>query len=215
MPKTQLNIIKPALGFNRLVDGDLLARLNAVHDGLLNNPAYPNLPVDPAVFKAGIDAFTAAAAAAVIDGGKSAIAQRDKTRSEAVAMMRLLGHYVESACKGDMNTFISSGFVAATHRPRTPAEPVSVPSILKIDQGQSGQLLVAIESVKARSYEIRYAPVPAPGSTFNWTSIVVPNAQPATPIDNLIPGTTYTFQVRAYGKLGYSDWSGSAQRMTI
>src|SRR2546428_12845627 len=41
MPKTKLNIIKPALGVTQMPDGDLLARLNAVHEGMLNNPAYP------------------------------------------------------------------------------------------------------------------------------------------------------------------------------
>ena len=51
MPKTKLNIIKPALGVNQMPDGDLLARLNAVHDGMLNNPAYPSPPVDLAIFK--------------------------------------------------------------------------------------------------------------------------------------------------------------------
>src|SRR2546426_6111968 len=43
--------------------------------GMLNNPAYPNPPVDMAGFKAAIDAYTAAAA---LDGGKSAITERDK-----------------------------------------------------------------------------------------------------------------------------------------
>ena len=42
MPKTKLNIIKPALAVIDMPDGDLLARLNAVHDGMLNNPAHPN-----------------------------------------------------------------------------------------------------------------------------------------------------------------------------
>jgi len=42
MPKTKLNIIKPALAVNQMPDGDLLGRLNAVHNGMLNNPAYPN-----------------------------------------------------------------------------------------------------------------------------------------------------------------------------
>ena len=55
MPKTKLNIIKPALGVNQMPDGDLLARLNAVHGGMLNNPAYPNPPVDMAAFKAAIE----------------------------------------------------------------------------------------------------------------------------------------------------------------
>ena len=52
MPKTKLNIIKPALGLTQMRDGDLLARLNAVHEAMLNNPAYPNPPVDMAGFKA-------------------------------------------------------------------------------------------------------------------------------------------------------------------
>ena len=31
----------------------------------------------------------------------------------------------------------------------------------------------------------------------------------ATTIDNLTPGSSYVFQVRALGKLGYTDWSDS------
>ena len=169
MPKTKLNIIKPALGVTDMTDGDLLARLNAVHDGMLNNPAYPNPPVDMAGFKAAIDAYTAAAAAA-LDGGKSALTERDRRRADAVIMLRLFGHYVEVACKGDPNTFVSSGFAAAQTHPRTPSQPVSIPSIVKIDQGNTGQLLVTIQSVKARSYEVHYGPVPAPGATVNWTA---------------------------------------------
>src|SRR5260370_35057068 len=106
MPKTKLNIIKPALAVTQMSDGDLLARLNAVHDGMLNNPAYPNPPVDMAGFKAAIDAYTAAAAAA-LDGGKAATTARDKRRADAVIMLRLLGHYVEVACKVDTKTLVS------------------------------------------------------------------------------------------------------------
>jgi len=214
MPKTQLNIIKPALGVTNMTDGDLLARLNAVHDGMSNNPAYPSPPIDMAGFKAAIDAYTAAAAAA-LDGGKSAIAGRNKRRADAVIMLRLLGHYVEVACKGDTKAFISSGFVAVPPRQRLAALPISIPSIVKIDQGNTGQLLVTIQSVKARSYELRYAGISAAGATSTWTTIVVPNAKPAVLIKNLTPGTTYTFQVRAFGKLGFSDWSASAERMSI
>ena len=130
MPKTKLNIIKPALGVTHVSDTDLLARLNAIHDGLLNNPAFPTPPVDMAGFKAAIDAYTAAVAAA-LDGGKASIAERNKRRADVVIMMRLLGHYVEVACKGDTKTFISSGFVAAPTHPRTPAQPLSAPSIQK------------------------------------------------------------------------------------
>src|SRR5437667_10275167 len=82
MPKTKLNIIKPALGTANMKDGDLLARLNAIHDGMSNNPAFPNPPLDMPGFKAAIDAYSAASTAA-LDGGKNAIAERNKRRADA------------------------------------------------------------------------------------------------------------------------------------
>ena len=91
-----------------------------------------------------------------------------------------------------------------------------LPSIVRVNQGNSGQLLVTIQPVAtARSYELRYAPVPAAGTTGNWTRIVVASTKPATPINNLTPGGNYTFQVRAFGKLGFSDWSAPVERMSI
>jgi hypothetical protein len=215
MPKTKLNIIKPAMGFVHMTEADLLFRLNAVHDGVLNNPAYPDPPIDMAGFKAAIDAYTAAIAAA-LDGGKSAIVAREKCRADAIIMLRILGHYVEVACKNDMVTFVSSGFVAAPTAQRTPPQPVSIPRIVRVDQGNTGQLLVVIQAVdKVRHYELRYAPVPAAGATVNSTTIVLASTRPAIPINNLTPGGTYTFQVRAFGNLGFSDWSASVERMCI
>jgi hypothetical protein len=39
--------------------------------------------------------------------------------------------------------------------------------------------------------------------------------KPPTAVNNLTPGTSYTFQVRAFGKLGYSDWSAAVERASI
>ena len=61
MGRPKLNLIKPLLGVARTSDGNLLQRLNAVHDGMFNNPAYPNPPVEMSAFKAGINVFTGAA----------------------------------------------------------------------------------------------------------------------------------------------------------
>ena len=36
-----------------------------------------------------------------------------------------------------------------------------------------------------------------------------------TTVDNLTPGTTYQFQARALGVLGFSDWSSPVNRMCI
>ena len=216
MPNTKLNIIKPLLSINHLPDGEVLQRLNSVHDGMLNNPAYPNPPVDMPGFKAVIDAYTTAAAAAQNDGGKNAVTERDKRRADAILMYRLLGHYVELASKNDMKTFVSSGFQAVSTRQKTPPQPVTVPLISSVDQGSTGQLLLTIRPVAhARHYEVRYASVPAAGAAVNWTTILAATTKPPTAVNNLTPGTSYTFQVRAFGKLGYSDWSAAVERMCI
>ena len=68
---------------------------------------------------------------------------------------------------------------------------------------------------KALHYQLSYAPVPAAGGSVGPTTIVVTNTRPPTVINNLTPGTIYTFQVRAFGKLGDSEWSNTAQRMVI
>jgi len=211
----KLNIIKPVLTTTGVSDADFVPRLNAVHDGMLNNPAYPAPPVDMAGFKAAIDAYTSAIAAA-LDGGKAAITARDKRRIDVTIIFRLLGHYVEGACKNDMNTFVSSGFVAVLPPQRTPEQPVTVPSILSVDQGSTGQLLVAIKAVaKARSYDLRFGPVFAAGAAITWTTMTVAKVKSAVQVNGLSPGTTYTFQVRAFGNLGFSDWSAPVNRMVI
>ena len=94
MAKPKLNIIRPALGFASTPDADLLQRLNSVHDGLVNNPAYPTPPVDMATFETAIDGYTAAVAA-LLNGGRAATVERDKRRTDVIIMLRLLGHYVE------------------------------------------------------------------------------------------------------------------------
>jgi len=216
MARAKLNIIKPSLGTTAMSDGDLLQRLNKVHDGMLNNPAYPSAPVDMADFKAAIDAYSAAVTA-TLEGGKATTVERDKRRNDVIIMLRLLGHYVEANCKNDMTTFLSSGFVAAAPAPHTPPQPVTAPLIVSVDQGSPGQLLVTFKPVaKARSYEVRYGAVPtAAGAGISWITVLVPSSKPPAPISNLTAGVSYQFQVRAFGKLGFSDWSASVERMAI
>jgi hypothetical protein len=212
MSKPRLNIIKPVMGFVQLGDGELLSRLNAVHDGMFNNPFYPDPPVDMARFKAAIDAYTAASAA-TLDGGKSATVERDKRRSDVIIMLRRLGHYVESACNNDMTTFVSSGFVPSSTA-RTPPQPVAVPLIIRVDQGNTCQLVVQLQAVaNVRIYELRYAPVSHDGTGITSTTMTLPSTKPPTAIGGLTPGVIYTFQVRAFGRLGFSDWSPLVDRM--
>src|SRR5207244_4927173 len=127
-----------------------------------------------------------------------------------------LATYVELNGKDDMNIFLSSGFQPRSSA-RTPAQPLDQPTILKIDQGPTAQLLASIKPVrKAKSYELRYGAVGAGGAApAAWSTLMVPNAKSAVPIKGLTPGTTYAIQVRACGLLGYTEYSDSVTRMVI
>ena len=207
--------IAPSRGYKALPDPDLLTKAIAVQTGLYGNPAFANPPIDAAALKSAIESYAVAIGGA-LDGSKTAMADRDKQRTEILDIMRQLGHYVETACKGELSTFLSSGF-EPLNPTRAAPQPLAQPAIVRIDQGTSGQLLVNIKPVpSARSYELRYTAVEAGGGIPGpWTTTVVPSGRGAVAFDNLTPGTTYTFQVRAFGKLGFTDWSHVARRMCI
>lgn len=208
---TKVKPIKAQLAFTQTLPPDVLFRATAVYAGMLNNPAYPTPPVDMAIFKADIDGLSAAITAA-LDGGKKAMAELHHQVEVVSKALRQLGHYVEAACKDDVTLFASSGFLAqASVRTTTP--PLTE-SIRKIEAAaNSGQLLVTIVAdPTAFSYELRWAPV-INGTPGAWTIQAVVTTRPATLVENLTPGTTYAFQVRALSKQGYSDWSDSVTRM--
>ena len=214
MATPKIDLIKAVLGFAGVSDADLVSRCNAVHDGMTNNPAYPTPPIDMPGFKTAIDAYAAAVAGA-LDGGKAAIATRDKRRGDVILMLRQLGHYVEVGMQeghGDLRIEWFRGRFMT----RAPEQPVGNRRSLRSIKASAGQLVVTIKAVpKARHYELRYGAVPVGGAAISWTTLLVPTTKPPTVLNNLTPGGTYSFQVRAYGKLGYSDWSDPVNRMCI
>ena len=95
-------------------------------------------------------------------------------------------------------------------------EPLPQPTIRKVDHGaNTGQLVVQVRAVpKALSYELRYGASLSGGTPSNtWTIQLVTRVKPATSVTGLTPGTIYAFQVRAMGRLAYTDCSDSATRM--
>jgi len=206
-------IIVPCLAFEGLPEETFMSNVNAIEKGMDGNPAFDSPPVPPAVFKAAVGAYTGSNAAA-LDGSKKAIEDRKKKREDVTLMLRLLGHYVESACKGDMTTFLSSGFTPAT-RKQAAAQALEQAQIVKVDQGVSGQLFVVIKAVpKARNYELDEAEVNA-GVPGTWITLTLASARKPIPYTGLTPGKTYAFRVRAFGVLGHTDWSDIVTRMCI
>jgi hypothetical protein len=221
----QVKKIKPLLNFSKLTDPGLLKRLDAICAGMTGNVAFPNPPVDMPTFKAGIDSYDTLSTDA-LDGGKKAVSAKKKERGAVIKMAMQLGHYVWAASNNDLAIFNTSGFEVAQNT-KIPPQALPQAGIKYVDRGAtSGQVVVRPTTLKGGvSYEVRYAAVPATSTAAAgsstaagagpaivpgpWTSVMLPGPKTAT-ISNLTPGTTYQFQVRGLGKLGYSDWSDPA-----
>ena len=111
--------------------------------------------------------------------------------------------------------FLSSGFEPVTRTPPSAPQPLPQPTVDKVDQGITGQMLAILKPApKARIHELEYTLFDGgiPGA---WTTITVARANKTIPIDGLTPGKTYAFRVRAFGELGHTDWSDLVTRMCI
>ena len=147
--------------------------------------------------------------AEALDGSKKVIAAKNKQRDVVIRKLRLLGRYVEVACKDDVAIFQTSGFEPASTT-KTRPEPLSE-KIRKIEHGAtSGQVNVWINSIRgASSYELRYAPVVNGAAPTTWTTQGVDIVKAPVIVSGLTPATTYVFQARALAKNAYTDWSDS------
>ena len=175
---------------------------------------YPSPPVPLPVLKQDIDNLTVSAAAAA-NGSKKDIAQRNKDRHALEEDLTLLGAYAVKVANGDAAILTLSGFVAAPPRAQSAPQRLTQPFVDSIDQGNSGELVIAVTPVaKAHSYDVRYSAL-VNGTPAAWITVTVTVAKKPITINGLTPGTTYAFQVRALGGAGYTDWSDSATRMSI
>jgi len=197
--------IKAKLGLHDVSDTDTVKALMTAHTGLLNNPAYPNPPVSLATFKSGIDQFSALIVDAE-DGGKKAISAKDKQRVEVIKMYTQLGHYVEAACNDDQATFDTSGFTAMV-KTKTAPQPLTEAKFTWIDRGpNSGDVVVKPEpQTGVRAFDVRYALQGLGGALGPWTLLTLTDSRKVT-IHGLTTAGIYQFQIRALGKLGYTDW---------
>ena len=102
-------LIKAAINFTKSLPEQVLSQAQALLKGLTGNSNFTNLPVDLNVFKADLDSYAVSIADAK-DGGKKAIALRNKLGEVVIRTIKILATYVELHCKDDMNIFLSSGF---------------------------------------------------------------------------------------------------------
>jgi hypothetical protein len=197
-------------------DKDVAAETLAAINGLTGNPNFSNPPVDLALLRTTLEAFVTAIAN-LIDGGKKVTAEKNKQRGIVVKMMRQLGHWVEANCKDDLTILKSSGFQPVSTT-RTSAQPLEgPPAIVKVDNGpNSGQFLVQLApDRRVHFYFLRSGAIGLDGKVAVWTELPpFSSTKPPASINGLTPGTNYAIQVRGLGRLGFSDWSDSATRIS-
>jgi hypothetical protein len=132
-------------------------------------------------------------------------------------MLRQLGHWVEANCNDDPAILQSSGYQQQVARVRTASQPLDGPPSFKVGNGPvSGQLILKGKPVsKAVSYVAHYAPLGPDGKPGSWTELAPVTVIRSIIVNGLTPGTTYAFQVRAFGRAGYTNWSDSVTRMSM
>jgi hypothetical protein len=130
-----------------------------------------------------------------------------------VALLRTLKHYVEDHCGNDPAVLLSSGFQPVSSARNNPA--LANPMILSIDFSTGRELALKITSIaSAKCYEVRFAKVDSNNNIGAWQPAGLFTSVKSIVIIDLIPGTTYVFQVRAVGgSTGYSDWSNPVSGM--
>ena len=201
--------IKAKLGFHGVLDSEVVKTLTVAYNGLLHNPAFPNTPVDLAIYKAGIDTLAALVVDAE-DGGRKAIKAKDKQRVVMIKMHTLLGHYAESACNDDPAIFSTSGFMPVLNA-RTAPKPLTEAKFSSIDRGNnSGEVVVKpAGQTGVLTFDVHYALEGAGGVLGPWTVVTIAGPRKTT-ITGLTATGIYHFQIRAFGKVGgYTDWMDS------
>ncbi len=208
--------IRVSLGFAKAKDRDLHDFAGTVSASLYGKAAFPNPPVaKPALDAANSDFDTALSAQA--QGGPAATADKNNKRLALIALLRKLARYVEDNSNNDLALLLSSGFEAVTseHNP-TPAL-VPAPKILGIKNTGTGQLTLRSSTVdNSHGLIVRYAAIGADGKPGPYTETDPFTDSRRIIINGLIPGTLYSFQIRAtLAKSQVTDWSDAVQHMSL
>jgi hypothetical protein len=149
-----------------------------------------------------------------IQGGTHATAVKGKKRHGLVNLLRQDALCVQANCNDDLETLLSSGFLAANNS-RVSA-PLPKPVITAVTQGNTGQLIVKSKAIRnAKTYDVRVVPIGADGKPGTPQMLTGLTNSRAMAVNGPSFGTTYSFQVRVCGTAGYSDWSDAVNHVCL
>jgi hypothetical protein len=168
-----------------------------------NNAAFPKLPVPIADLQALLQTLQVASNNATIGGGPNVYALRDEAQQALLIALRKNAAYVQSVSLDSLSTLLSSGYQVVL--PPSPSAPLDTPTILKVANNVTTQLLLRLTPVaNANSYAIRLS---ADGGK-TWVNGCISSQARSIVQKNVVPGTVYTIQAQALGgSTGESPWS--------
>jgi len=180
-----------------------------VEDALLNNPAFPKLPVSVADMITNRLALTAAMVEARKGGTDRTRLKNDALRVVVDGLMKN-AHYCMGEARHDLNALLSSGFDVVSNN-RTSA-PLDQTAILSIANDVSGQLTVRGQGVlNGRMYQVRTST--DGGQT--WMLWPVFTGARLMVLAPTVPGTVYRVEFCALGgSTKQGPWSNPVSIMS-
>lgn len=204
------SVIHVSLAFASMKDKELDNFTKQVVDNLYGNAAFTTPPVlQPALDTARGDFTTKIAAAAT--GGQVDTAAKNDSRQVLIGLLRQNANYVEGACNNNLQTLLSSGYLAATGERHS--LPLDTPVGLILTNGDPGSLVGKVKPVKnTKMYEARAS---SDGGTIWLASVFTSDSQHII-FPGLTPGVEYTCTVRALGgSTGQSPWSDVSKHRAL
>ena len=208
MANAQVNNYRLVTGIGKSSDNDVVSLSLDVEDGLLNNPAFPNLPVPLAnVANQRLDFV-----GTMTDARKGGT---DRTRLKAAAKQALVDlllkllHYCQGEAVHNLDALLSTGFeVVSTNRT---SSPLDTPAIIALLNDVVGQITVRGQSVvNGRMYK----PRTSTDSGKTWTEWPQFTGARLMVLSPTVPGTVYMVEFCAMGgSTGQSAWSNPVSIM--
>jgi hypothetical protein len=179
-----------------------IAFAQSVEEGMTNNPLFPS-PNPPLPGITGAIAALVAAQAQAATKVKGAAQDRDQKHAVLVTMLHQEKAYVQQVADGDPAN-AESIILSARFGVRKTATRTKPTFVVTRGPVSGSAKLVAKSAGQRASYEWQYG---TDGKT--WTTMPV-TLKAKTIVENLTPGTSYSFRYRAVTKAGEGDWSNIA-----